>query len=455
MPRIDSSSSTPVPIDTTPEAVPAPAPSRTKDAQAPASAARNEVRAWDGPPRRPPQAPASGTAPATSGPAMSAGELAVLGGRPRQASSSEVPGNVYEAVRSHLTRSLQDWAVSDCDVKAVHTVLGTLQPGPYRAALERMERDGLLGTYVKEQTPEARQAFLEQAESKGMLHRRKGDAPAGPLGYPAVPDFFRNDARLPESMRDAVNQHAIQVGADFYRAHSAYLDRYIEAAGAAKNLEELKALGEPREAYLDAKLLDIDRRDPARKGYESAWREGIGQPVSRNRAYQAVRARELELSGERPTGIQAHAKGDITRMGFKVSRELQLDTRGRVDLKDEAGLSVKGGPVGVEVMLDSAGKMKLETKLDAGFAELSESSDGTRKLEIKVGKLAGAFVELNLPKAEFGGGVSAELEAGGFKFGGEAGVNMKGLTSERLKESFDKNHRGIFDASSGPAPKAK
>lgn len=455
MPRIDSSGSTLIPIDTSQEADSAPATSRTKGTHAPPSAARNEVRPYDGPPPRSPRGPAPKLPPAAQGPTVSAGELAAAAGRPRQASASELPGPVYEALRSHLTRSLQDWAVSDCDVKAVHTVLGTLQPGAYRAALERLERDGLLRTYVKEQDAHARLAFLEQAESKGLLQRRRGDAPAGPLGYPAVPDFFRDDARLPASLRDAVNLHAIQEGADFHRAHAAYLDRYIEAVGAARSLQELQALGHPRDASLDAKHLGIDRRDRAGREYESAWRQGIGQPVSRNRAYQAVRARELELAGERPTGLQVHGKAEFTRLGLKMTQELQLDTRGRVELKEESGLSVKGGPVGVEVMLDSAGRTKTETKLDVGFAEFTATGDGDLKVALKVGRLAEGYVELNAAKAELGGGVFAGLETEGNTVGAEAGFSMKGLTADRVKASFDKDRRGLFDSPPAPEPATK
>jgi hypothetical protein len=339
-------------------------------------------------------------------------------------------------------------------VKVVHTVLGTLQPGAYRAALARMERDGLLRTYVKEQDAPARRAFLEQAESKGLLQRRKGDAPEGPLGYPAVPDFFRDDARLPDSLRDAVNLHAIQVGADFYRAHAVYLDRYIEAVGAAKSLQELQSLGHPRDASLDVKRLGIDRRERAGREYEAAWRQGIGQPVSRNRAYQAVRARELELAGERPTGLQAHGKAEFTRLGLKMTQALQLDTRGGVDLKEESGLSVKGGPVGVEVMLDSAGRTKTEVKLDVGLAELSATRDGDLKVALKVGRLAEGYVELNVAKAELGGGIAAELESEGNKVGAEAGFSMKGLTADRVRASFDKDRRGLFDSAPAPGPAA-
>jgi hypothetical protein len=331
-------------------------------------------------------------------------------------------------------------------VKAVHTALGALRPEAYRAALERLEREGLLGTYVKAQDTDTRRAFLEQAESKGLLQRRQGDLPAGPPGFPAEPDFFRNDASLPGAMRDAVNQHAIHAGAAYHEAHAAYLDRYIEAVNAAKSPQELWALGEPKAARLREKALGIAWKDPAREAYEAAWKRGIGPPRSLNRAYQAVRARELELAGERPGGsIQVHGRGELTRGGVKVGREAQVDTRGRVGLKEEAGLALKGGPVGLELMRDTEGRKKAEAKLALGPVELSIGSDGERKLGLGVGQHLQAFVALNPETAEFGGGVSAEVEREGHTLGAETGFSMKGLTARRARESFDPRHRGVFE----------
>ena len=445
MSRIDPSSSTPVPIDTPTEPGPTPPPSRAKDAPAPA--ARNEVRAYDGPSARALRGPASPPAPASAGPAISAGELTARGGRlnPAPASSPGVPDTLYSDLRSHLTRNLQNWSINGSDVKAVHTVLGTLQPAVYREAMERMERDGLLGEYVKAQDPDTRRAFLEQAESKGMLERRKGTTPAGPLGYPAEPDVFRNDPKLPASMRGAVNEHAMDVGSAFYRAHTEYLGRYVDAVNGAQSLREIRALGRPREAQLKDNMLGIGARDSAGEAYAATWRRAIGPPESVNRAYQTVNARHRELTDERAGGsLQLKGKGSLTSHGIKLSEEVSIDTRGKPGTKAEGGVVLEGGGLGLELMQSASGKQKVETKLDVGFLKISADSEGRRKVEVKAGP-AKAFVTLNEKKAEFGGGVSADLKAGDTKLSAETGFNMKGLSADRVRESFDKEHRGVFD----------
>ncbi|HZI11417.1 MAG TPA: hypothetical protein VE153_13615 [Myxococcus sp.] len=440
MSRIESASGTPVPLDTSSEPVTASA----KEPSTPAPAARNQVGAYDGPPVPRAPAPAPRQAPSSSGPAVSAGELAALGGRLRPA-SPDVPGELYAGIQSHLTRGLGHWAITDGDVKSVHTALGTLPPGGYRAALERMERDGLLQTYLKEQDAPARLAFLEQAESKGMLQRLKGAPASGPLGYPGEPDFFGNDSKLPGSMRDAVNAHAIQAGLGFYRAHAEYLDRYVDAASGAKSLAALRDLGHPRDASLSDRALGLERGDPERERYAREWRQAIGTPVSRNRAYQAVSARQQELLGQRSAGtLQVSGEASVSRQSLKVGGEALLDTRGRVDMKTKGGFDVKAGPLSLEAMSDTKGGTQSELTVEVGPVSVSQSSDGVRKLKIGRGEHLGAFVSLNPHEAEFGGGVFAKAERGDSGAEVEAGFSMKGLRAGQAGEAIDPRRPGLF-----------
>ncbi|WP_063747604.1 hypothetical protein [Corallococcus macrosporus] len=449
MSRIDPPGSSSLPtIDTTPETGGPPSPSRAAEPRAQVSPHRNELRAFDGSAAKTPEpTPRGGSTPASAGPARSAGELAVLGGWSRPGATKEPPTDVLEDLRARLTRSLENWTVGADDVRAVHTALGGLPSGTYRATLERMQHDGLLSAYVKAQDAGARLAFLEQAESKGVLQRRNGEAgPVGALGYPAVPDVFVNDRRLPEAMRDAVNAHATDVGAGFYRAHAEYLGRYARAVDGAQSLQELGALGPPRAAHLPESILGLEWKDPARRDYETAWKGGIGQPKSLNLTLQHVSARQRELSGERAGGtVRLHGKVGVSNEHVQWGAKAALDTRGHGDLKGEVGVAARNGPVGIEVSHDSAGDTDVKLKLKLGLAELSLDSDGEQRVAVGVGTLFQVHAALNPKKAELGGGVSAKFKADdGSQASVEAGFSMKGLTAERAGQAVDREHRGVF-----------
>ncbi|WP_240358043.1 hypothetical protein [Myxococcus vastator] len=450
MPRIDSSGGSSLStIDTPAEATAAPpSPPRAAEprAQAP-SPQRNEVRAFDGSTTKPPEPPARGATPVDAGPARSAGELAVLGGWSRPgASREEAPTDVLEGLRARLTRGLENWTVGADDVRAVHTALGSLPAGTYRAALERLQQGGLLGAYVKAQDAGSRLAFLEQAESKGVLQRRNGESgPVGPLGYPAVPDVFVNERRLPGALRDAVNAHAIDVGAGFYRAHAEYLGRYVRAVEGAPSLQELGALGPPRAAHLPESLLGLEWKDPSRRDYEAAWKAGIGRPKTLNLALQHVSARQRELSGERAAGtVRLHGKVGVSSEHAQWSAKAALDTRGHGALKGDVGVAARAGPVGVEVSHDSSGETEGKVKVNLGLVELSLSSGGEQRVAVGVGALLQVHATLNSKQAELGGGVSAKLKADGSQASVEAGFSMKGLTAERARRAVDREHRGVF-----------
>ncbi len=173
MSRIEAPGQRAIPTDPTPEARPAAPAPRAKGASRPARG--NEVRAYDGPPTGPSRGVPKQAAPPGAGAAVSAGELALRGGRAHPV-PAEVPPEVYEGIRGALSRSWKDWTVSEADVKAVHDTLEKLPPGTYRAALERMESDGLLRTFVDTLEAGTRWAFLEQAERKGVVKRERGES---------------------------------------------------------------------------------------------------------------------------------------------------------------------------------------------------------------------------------------------------------------------------------------
>ncbi|QSQ12046.1 hypothetical protein [Myxococcus landrumensis] len=446
MSRIDSSGSTAIPLDTVPDAPPSPGlPNPKPSSTAPRE--RNEVHDYAASlfppaPRRSSEPSASGAGSKTT---LSAGELLALGGR-QKARGGEVPAEVYSEIQSRLTRGLADWKVSDADVRTVHAALGQLQPSDYRATLERMEREGLLKTYLAEQSPDARHSFLLQAEAKGVLQRLSGTPASGPLGFPGRPDFFRDASALPDSLRQAVESHAVAAGRSFHAAHAAYLGRYAKAVEGAQSLPELRKLGAPQEAKLPDSVLGLDRRDPAREDIAARWRSSVGAPGSMNWVYQAINVRQRELLGERSAGTLAlKGKAEVTHASLQVGGEARLDSRGKVDAKATTGMELKGGPVGVKVTQDSKGALKSEVKVDLGILKVSQSTDGEMKLAMGVGKHVGTYATLNLKEAEFGGGVFAKVEAGASKGEVRLGYDMKGLKSQSAVEAVDRHHVGLFD----------
>ncbi|MCE9668314.1 hypothetical protein LY474_10870 [Myxococcus stipitatus] len=445
MSRIEPSGPSPLPTESSSEVLPPPSPATPRASVAPASHEPNAVRPYDGPPARSPSGTGRGTDARDTGPTVSAASLAALGGRLR-AFTPEVPADAYASIQSRLTRGAADWAVTDGDVEKVHSTLEGLEPGVYRSTLERMERDGLLKTYVGEQGVEARKAFLAQAESKGLLLKLEGEPASGPLGPPGRPGFYRSGPRLPESLREAVAAHAVDAGRAYLRAHGEYLDRYTRAVEDATSLPELRKLGAPREAELRDGVLGLSARDPQRETRAREWRMAIGTPVSTVGAWRAVAARQWELSGQRAGGTFAlEGKAELTQGQFKVGGEASLDSRGRVDVKSKAAATLKGGPLALDVSLDSKGKSRAEVKLDLGAVAITSASDGELKVAVGAGELFGGYVTLDTQAAKFGGGVFAKVKSGNDKVEARLGATMKGLTRERAEAAVDRARVGIFD----------
>ncbi|MCP3165779.1 hypothetical protein [Myxococcus qinghaiensis] len=444
MSRIDAPGGTPLSLDTVPDATPTPPTPSRPSASPPRE--RNEVSAHGGS-ASPGRTSSRGTdtPPRVTGPSVSAGELAALGGKLR-APRAEVPSEVASEIQSRLTRSLGDWAVSDTDVKTVHALLGQLPPAAYRATLEWMERGGLLKTFLSEQDPGARDAFLKQAESQGVLQRLPGEPASGPLGYPGRPGFLRDESSLPASLRHAVREHSVAAGRAFHADHAAYLGRYVKAVEDAGSLTELRKLGAPRDARLPDSVLGLDRRDPEREDLAKQWRQAVGTPGSTAWVYQAVNVKQRELLGERAGGTLAlKGKAELTQGNLKLGGDAQVDSRGKVDLKAASGVELKGGPVGLKVMADTKGKLQSEVKLDLGLVKVSQASDGELKVSLGVGKHAGSYTTLNLDEARFGGGVFAQVEEAGNKAEVRLGFDLQGLTAKRAKEAVDREHVGLFD----------
>lgn len=452
MSRIDAPGSNPLSPEPTLPEPDAPAPElrvgttasrRTSVSESSASApTRNELRPYDGPP----VAPTSPRTPAhPEGPAVSARELAAMGGRLRSP-SAPVPEDIYASVRSHLTRSLSNPFLTDSDVKATHDALGSVPRDAYRATLERMDRDGLLTAYVSMMDAPSRQAFLEQAASNGVLSRRPGGV-EGPLGMPGRPETFVNDPKLPGALRDAVNAHATDMGRATVVAYDAYLGRYGDAVAQAGSLQALRTLGPPQALDLRETSLGLSWSDPQRERYESEWKAGLGRPRhSLVQAYETVTARAQVLSGERPAGafVSAEVSASLEMLHFK--RETQVSARGTTHSETQAGIATKAGPLGLEVMMNAHGKTEAQLQVELGIASVSRDSEGKMELSLGAGSHARAHANLNPRTAEFGGGVAFEVSDKEKQSHAalKLGYGLRGLTPERAAQAVRSDIPGLF-----------
>ncbi|MCY1030049.1 hypothetical protein OV207_01135 [Corallococcus sp. BB11-1] len=376
---------------------------------------------------------------------MSARELAALGGRLRPA-SAPVPEDVYATLQSHLTRSLSNPFLTDSDVQATHAVLGSALRDAYRATLDRMDRDGLLSTYVSRMDAPARQSFLEQAASNGVLQRRPGGV-SGALGMPGRPEVFVNDPKLPGALRDAVNAHATDAGHAAVQAYDAYLRRYGEAVGQADSLRALRTLGPPQALDLRETVLGLTWADPRRERYEAEWKTGLGRPqASQVQAYEKATARALVLTGQQPAGAFLTAEASASLDRFKLKSEAHLDARGTAEVQTQGGVVAKGGPLELELMTDAHGRTEAELQLSVGIASVGRDSEGKVELSLGAGSHARAHANLNPRTAEFGGGVAFELSDKSHQHHAtlKLGYGLRGLTPERAAQALRSDVPGVF-----------
>ncbi|RKH52166.1 hypothetical protein D7W81_40050 [Corallococcus aberystwythensis] len=376
---------------------------------------------------------------------MSARELVAMGGRLRSP-SAPVPEDVYASVRSHLTRSLSNPFLTGSDVQATHDALGSVPRDAYRATLERMDRDGLLTTYVSRMDAPSRQAFLEQAASNGVLSRRSGDV-AGPLGMPGRPETFVNDPKLPAALRDTVNAHATDTGRAAVVSYDAYLQRYGEAVAQAGSLQALRALGPPQALDLRETSLGLSWSDPQRERFEAEWKAGLGRPQrSLVQAYETVTARAQVLSGERPAGVFVSAEASASHEMLAFKSEAHASARGTTEVQTQAGIATKAGPLGLEVMTGAHGKTEAQLQLDLGIASVSRDSEGKVELSLGAGSHARAHAALNPRTAEFGGGIAFGLsdKSGQSHAGLKLGYGLRGLTPERAAQAVRSDVPGLF-----------
>ncbi|HEX5749129.1 MAG TPA: hypothetical protein VFZ09_23000 [Archangium sp.] len=421
--------------------------------EAPAGAVPgNQVETYRGPVERPRSRGPGGASTGTEGGGgLTAGQLA-LGGRAADAARADA---AYADIQATLHTDWKDWAVTDADVRRVHEQLEKLPPADYRRMLERMEQGGLLGKYVKQMSPEAREAFLSQAVSKGSVTSEPGKkAEPAPCDPPDGPAFHRNDANLPESLRELIH-HGNRVARKAYAdAYDAYIHRYKERVAQAGDLLALRELGRPVDPIGSQFELGVVSGHPDYQRFTSEWWK-TPSALPSNAAYVAVDQRIKDLTDAQRAGTlklkqETELSVESEGMALKVSRETSVTQYGKTDSSLKAGAEGSLGHRKTAIEIESSGAAKTSKGVDFEVGKASIDSEGTVRMELSIpGTHYGAYSEFNHEKGTFGGGVSVEKKVSkDAKVKREYGVTMQGARLERAQDVASMTPGTLF----GPLP---
>jgi hypothetical protein len=372
----------------------------------------------------------------------------------------------YADIKASLHTDWKDWSVTDADRRRVHEQLEKLPPADYRQTLERLERDGLLGKYldVEKMGPEQRKEFLAQAERKGYVAREpEQKAPFAPCQPPDVPTVYKNDAKLPASVRESVHESNRLAKRTYHDAHDAYVKRYSEQVMQAKSLLDIRALGAPVAPFKVSDGLVYPHPDYDR--FRASWSKVDGNDT-RDDAYEAVSNRMADLSGRmRPGSFWFKAAAEIKAelggvVGFKGGVEALVTQDGRVDWAPKGGaeLGLGGGKLGAENSESGEPKWSVgleydphkPKKKDPMTVGISADSEGNLRADLPVGGGFGSYTELNQKQGTYGGGVGFGRKLGGKGEEGEVkvevGFGMQGMRRERARDVASNQPGTLFGA---------
>ncbi|HEX8434687.1 hypothetical protein [Archangium sp.] len=412
----------------------------------------------------PPRAQGAGTplGGMGEGGGLTAGQLALGGARRADAARAEA---AYADIKASLHTDWKDRSITDADRRRVHEQLEKLPPADYRQMLERMEQDKLLGKYLdlEQMSPEQRSAFLAQAERKGCVTREPvRKAPFAPCQPPDVPTLYKNDAKLPASVRESVHESNRLAKRTYHDAHDAYVKRYSEQVMQARSLLDIRALGEPVAPFKVSDGLVYPHPDYNR--FRASWSAVPGNDT-RDDAYEAVANRMADLSGRMRPGsfwfkAAAEVKAEFMGMEIKGGVEALVTQDGRTDWAPKGGVErgIKGVTVGVENSESGEPKVSvgLEHELhspkgkDPMTVGISVDSDGGLRADLPVGGGFGSYVELNQKQGTYGGGVGFERKFGKtgeeVKVKVEVGFGMQGMRQERARDVASTQPGTLFGA---------
>lgn len=419
-----------------------------------AAGSSNHLEAYSGPSRPPARAPSSAP-PSSSEGGLTAGQLALMG-TAKKADSGKADA-AYEDIKSCLSKDWKDWAITDAEVRQVHARLEGLPPADYRKMMDRMDRSGLLEKYLEEATPEARQAFLAQAERKGYVATRPAEkASPGPGSPPDGAIFFVPELKLPDAVRGVIFGANITAANNYHAAYDAYLGRYRQEVMQTQSLDELRALGEPKDAL--GVSHQLTSADPDYKRVQAQWARAQRPPRTDALTRKAIEDRRRDLTGEARAGSlrlkqENEAKVELGAASVKVARETVLTQDGKTDATWKAGLAAplnEDSNIALEV--DSKGGRKSSVGFDTPFFSVELDSEGGAKLEMGAGPLANVYTEFNPEKGTFGGGVNVDKELAG-KVGVKAQVGFEWQGAQRGRAGEALKGSGIFEPLPEQEPK--
>lgn len=400
-----------------------------------------------------------------------------LGGSAQQAPASAAESN-YEQMTSRLSYGATDWAVTNADVQAVHEQLDSLSNSDYRSSMERLDKDGYLDRYVSNMNSDARGAFLAQAADKGYVETRAGreyNVPSAQPKPPNSPALYRHREDLPSGVREAMHDENVSRFHEYKNDYREYVGAYSDKVMAAKNKDEIRAMGEPVRPN-DQMEPGLSRNDPMKKRWVN---DAIAYMPSVQPAYVAIGNRSNDLDGKiRPGSF--YASGEVswqqddgsgdTQLGGKIGGRVyqygavEVEAAGTATnimgtpLAGEAGVRGIHTPNGVNRVEPSLGAkaivdfdsenstigrlVPLTAQMDqAGKVELGlEAVDiDTRYGQVGISSYASSDPSTNTIEL----GVAGDIGVGGGKVEVKAGVGMRLITADEIVEAM--NSPGFFE----------
>ncbi|MFY0523142.1 hypothetical protein ACN28I_08120 [Archangium gephyra] len=420
--------------------------------EAPAGGAQNnQVETYRGPVERSrSQGPGGPRAGTEGGGGLTAGQLALGGAKAADAARADA---TYADIRATLHTDWKDWAVTDADVRRVHEQLEKLPPAGYRQMMERLEQGGLLGKYVKQMSPEARQEFLAQAGRKGYVTQEPGKkAEPAPCQPPDSPAYYRNELNLPESVRELVHHENRVARKTYADAYDAYIDRYEKRVAQAGDLLEIRELGRPVDPKGSQSEPGVISGHPDYQRFTKEWR-ATPSALPSSQAAVAVDQRIKDLTDAQRAGTLKFKRETQLKMKsgeseVSVSREDSITQYGKTDGSFKAGAEAAVGHRKMAAEVDSSGAVKTVQGVNFGVAGASIDSEGTVRMELSIpGTDYGAYSEFNHEKGTFGGGVSVEKDVSkDTKVKTDYGISMQGSRLERARDVASMTPGTLFGA---------